>query len=142
MAGGDPLVQWIDVDALWQHQPWRVDDRTKLMLQRNLQAMLANADAAGVDVVIVTWVYQSGEFHNLVTDLAPPNSEPFRVQLRASDAVWRERFARDAVRPGIDEFYEHRYLSAQSTPADHIIETDGLDATQIASMVLTVLNSR
>jgi hypothetical protein len=45
MAGGDPLVQWIDVDALWQHQPWRVDDRTKLMLQRNLQAMLANAEA-------------------------------------------------------------------------------------------------
>lgn len=143
MTAGDPLVQRIDVDvdALWQHQPWRVDDRTKLMLQRNLQAVLANADAAGVDVVIVTWVYQSGELHELVAGLAPLNSEPFTVQLRASDAVWRERFALDAVRPAIDEFFEHRYLAAQSTPADHIIETDGLDVIQIASMILKVLKS-
>lgn len=141
MAGGDPLVQWIDVDALWQHQPWRVDDRTKLMLQRNLQAMLANAEAAGVDVVIVTWVYQTGEFHKLVADLAPLNSALFTVQLRASDTVWRERFTLDTVRPAIDEFYEHRYLAAQSTPADHIIETDGLDVTQIATVILKLLNS-
>lgn len=141
VAGGDPLVQWIDVDALWQHQPWRVDDRTKLMLQRNLQAVLANADAAGVDVVIVTWVYQSGEFHKLVADLAPLNSETFTVQLRASATVWRERFTLDAVRPAIDAFYEHRYFAAQSTPADHIIETDGLSVTQIATMILRLLNS-
>jgi hypothetical protein len=102
-----------------------------MLLQRNLQVMLENAEAAGVDVVIATWVYHSGEFHKLVADLAPPNSEPFRVQLRASDAVWRERFARDAVRPALDEFYEHRYFAAQPTPADHIIETDGLDVTQL-----------
>jgi hypothetical protein len=141
MAGGGPLVQWIDVDALWQHQPWRVDDRTKLMLQKNLQAMLANAEAASVDVVIVTWVYQSGELHKLVADLAPLNSEPFTIQLRATAPVWRERFALDAVRPAIDEFYEHRYSAAQSTPADHIIETDGLNVTQIATKILRLLNS-
>jgi hypothetical protein len=111
------------------------------MLQRNLQAMLANAEAAGVDVVIVTWVYQTGEFHKLVADLAPLNSALFTVQLRASDTVWRERFTLDTVRPAIDEFYEHRYLAAQSTPADHIIETDGLDVTQIATVILKLLNS-
>lgn len=136
------MVQWIDVDALWQHQPWRVDDRTKLMLQRNLRALLANADAAGVDVVIVTWVYQSTHFHDLVAGLAPLNSETFTVQLRASDEVWRERFTVHAGRPAIDDFFEHRYLSAQSTPADYIIETDGLEVPQIASMLLRVLNSR
>jgi hypothetical protein len=77
----------------------------------------------------------------VVADLAPLNSALSTVQLRASDAVWRERFELDAARPVIDEFYEHRYFAAQSTPADHIIETDSLDVSQIATMILKLLNS-
>ncbi|WP_457962507.1 AAA family ATPase [Arthrobacter sp. D1-29] len=140
IAGGGPLVQWIDVDALWQHQPWRVDDRTKLMLQRNLQALLANASAAGVDVVIVTWVYQNGEFHKLVAGLAPMKSDTVTIQLRASASVWHERFTLDSARPAIDDFFEHRYLAAQSTPADYIIETDELSESQIATKIFRLLN--
>jgi hypothetical protein len=55
--------------------------------------------------------------------------------------VWRERFALDSARPAIDEFFEDRYIAAQSTPADYIVETDGLSVTQIALRILRLLNS-
>ncbi|MGX9899091.1 hypothetical protein ACW0JT_02945 [Arthrobacter sp. SA17] len=64
------------------------------------------------------------------------------VQLRASAKVWRERFELDAGRPSIDDFFEDRYVAAQSTPADHVVETDGLSVTQIAMNLLKLVNSR
>ena len=56
-ASGSLLVQWVDVDALWSHQPWRVDEVTTAMLQANLRAVMSHAAAAAVDVLIVTWVF-------------------------------------------------------------------------------------
>ena len=71
---GQLLVHWVDVDALWLHQPWRVDEAMIGMLHANLTAVLANAKQAGVDVV-VTWVFQESRFHDLVVGLAPDGTE-------------------------------------------------------------------
>ena len=129
------LVQWVDVDGLWLHQPWRVDDRMKGMLHRNLAAVLRNAAEAGVDDVVVTWVYQSADLQHLVRGLAPQSSEFVSVQLTAAPAAWRERFAGDPNRPGIDAFFEGRYRDAAQTPADHRVSTDDLNATEVAALV-------
>ncbi len=51
---GPHLVQWVDVDSLWLHQPWRVDERMTTMVQANLRAVAGHASQAGVDVLLIT----------------------------------------------------------------------------------------
>jgi hypothetical protein len=88
-AHGTSLVQWVDVDALWLHQPWRVDERTKRMVQSNLAAVMNNGLIAGVEVLLVTWVFQSPEMHALVRRLAPPEVSLETIQLHVDETTWR-----------------------------------------------------
>lgn len=135
---GHDLVQWVDVDALWLHQPWRVDEATIGMLQSNLTAVLANAVRAGVDVVVVTWVFQEPRFHDLVVGLAPAGTEVLTIQLVVDEVEWRKRFKDDPDRPPIDAFYVERYRQAQATPADHRIEVTHSTAVEVAAAIARV----
>jgi predicted kinase len=139
--GGTTLVQWVDVDALWAHQPWRVDEAMTTMVRANLRAVIGNAAEAGVDVLLVTWVFQDASFHRLLDELAPDGVRTTTVQLRSSEATWRTRFSADPDRPPIDAFYTDRYRAAQATPADHVIETDDLDAPAVARAVAAVIET-
>ncbi|SEE93227.1 hypothetical protein [Jiangella alba] len=132
-AAGTTLVQWVDVDALWWHQPWRVDEHTTGLAKSNLAAVLANAAAAGVEIVVVTWVFQSADLHELVRSLAPSGTPTTTVQLLAGEPGWRQRFTADPDRPPVDDFYLGRYAGAQATPADHRIDTDGRDIAAVAA---------
>lgn len=141
-AAGPVLVQWVEVDALWSHQPWRVDEVTVAMLHGNLRAVLANAAVAAVEVLLVTWVFQDSAMHDLIGGLAPEGSEISTVQLRLGEEAWRERFVADVTRPGIDQFFEQRYCQAQSTVADHLIDVDGLAPHEIATAVSSAIGLR
>ncbi|HLH99984.1 MAG TPA: AAA family ATPase [Acidimicrobiales bacterium] len=132
---GRDLVQWVDVDSLWLHQPWRVDERSIAMVEANLRAVAEHAARAGVDVLVITWVFQSAEMHRIVTGLLPPATESVSVQLHARRAVWEQRFAADPERRGINERYEDGYRSAQATPVDHVVDTDGLTPMEVARRV-------
>jgi chloramphenicol 3-O-phosphotransferase len=136
---GPSLVQWVDVDHLWMHQPWRVDGRTKTMVQANLRAVAEHAAQAGVDVLLITWVFQSTEMHRLVAGLLPPGATSVSVQLLASRETWRGRFEADPEREGITEHHKSRYASAQETPADHVVGTDGLTPFEVACRVGEIL---
>lgn len=138
-AGGSALVQWIDVDALWAHQPWRVNDTMIAMLQSNLRAVIEHAADADVDLLLVTWVFQDTSFHDLLESLAPAEVRTTTVQLRAGEPTWRARFTADTARPEINAFYTDRYRAAQATPVDHVIETDGLDVRSVAQATMTAL---
>lgn len=138
-AQGARLVQWVDVDALWLHQPWRVDDAMRTMVQANLRAVMANADTAGVEVLVVTWVFQNEEMQSLVRGLAPPGTQLVRVQLVADESAWRARFTADGARPPIDEFFLGRYRDAQRTSADHRVDTTGLDPRGTAAVLVELL---
>ncbi len=138
-AEGSALVQWVDVDALWLHQPWRVDARTRAMVQANLAAVMSNAQRAGIDVLLVTWVFQNEAMHALVARQAPEGVAIETVQLVAEESTWRDRFTSDPARPPIDGFYEGRYADANATPADHRIETDGRDPGEVAALLAEVL---
>jgi predicted kinase len=137
-VAGATTMQVVDVDALWLHAPWRVDDRTKAMVHANITAVLANALVAGIDVVVVTWVFQDAVMHDLVRSLAPAGVDVTTVQLVVSEATWRARFESDR-RPPIDAFFESRYAGAQSTPVDHRIDTDGRTPEQIATALAEVI---
>lgn len=136
---GTSLVQWVDVDALWLHQPWRVDERTKRMVQSNLAAVMTNAQIAGVDVLIVTWVFQRPEMHDLVRRLAPRETSFESIQLLVDETTWRARFGSAGNRPDINSFYVSRYVGAQSTPADHFVDTTELDPPQTAEALADIL---
>ncbi len=41
---GPGLLQWVDVDALWPHQPWRVDDRMTAMTRPSIYARTSRPD--------------------------------------------------------------------------------------------------
>ncbi|GIG68082.1 hypothetical protein Pen01_43770 [Phytomonospora endophytica] len=133
--GGGELVQWVDVDALWSHQPWRVDAAMISMVQANLRAVIGNAAMAGVELLLVTWVFQETSFHELLRELAPDGVKVTTVQLLAGETTWRERWAADDSRPPIGEFFEDRYRAAQATPADFAVATDGVDAVTAARAV-------
>lgn len=132
---GPALVQWVDVDALWRHQPWRVDAAMITMMQANLRAVIGNAATAGVELLLVTWVFQQASFHEMLRDLAPDGVKVVSVQLLADEETWRGRWAADPVRPPIDDFFEDRYRTAQTTPADFAVDTAGLDAATTARAV-------
>ena len=125
-------IQWIDVDTLWRHQPWRVDDTTITMLHANLRSMLHNAAIAGIDVVIVSWVFQSPTFHDLVVSLAPDNTAHLRIRLDASQPVWEDRLATRPIGEEHRAFYLQRYTEASLSPADHVIQTDHRPVGDIA----------
>jgi hypothetical protein len=109
------------------------------MVQSNLQSVIANAEAAGVDILVVTWVFQNAEMHELVQGLAPAGSAIKRIQLLADEVPWRERFDADPARPSIDEFFLDRYSSAQDTPADHRIDTSQMSVAEAADCVADLL---
>lgn len=137
--GGPGLVQWVDVDYLWLHQPWRVDERTTGMVQANIRAVADHAAQAGVDILVISWVFQSAEMHGLVAGLLPPTATSVSIQLHASRETWCQRFEADLERRGINEYYQGRYASAQATPADHVIDTDGLTPIEVARRVVEVI---
>lgn len=138
-AGGTQLVQWVDVDALWLHQPWRVDERMKRMLHSNLSAVMQSASEADVDVLLVTWVFQGAAMHDLVGRLAPIEASIETVQLLAREDAWRERFAADDCRPPLETFYINRYSEAQATPADHRIDTTDGSPDRTARALAAIL---
>jgi predicted kinase len=125
-------IQWIGVDALWRHQPWRVDETTITMLHANLHSMLHNAAVAGFDVVIVSWVFQDPAFHNLVVSLAPDDTAHLRIRLDASQPVWENRLATRSISDEHRAFYQQRYTEASLSPADHVIQTDHRPVSDIA----------
>jgi chloramphenicol 3-O-phosphotransferase len=140
LAEGEPrLVQWVDVDYLWLHQPWRVDERMRGMVHANIRAVADHAAQAGVDLLVITWVFQSTEMHRLVAGLLPPTVTSTSIQLHAGRETWQQRFEGDPERHGINEYYQGRYTSAQATPADHVIDTDGLTPIEVARRVAEVL---
>ena len=108
-ARGTSLVQWVEVDALWLHQSWRVDESTKRMVQSNLAAVMTNALIAGVDVLVVTWVFHGPEMHDLVRRLAPREATFESIQLLVDETTWRSRFDSGGDRAAIDSFYVNRY---------------------------------
>ncbi|MBZ2196026.1 AAA family ATPase [Occultella gossypii] len=138
-AAGARLTQWVDVDALWAHQPWEVSDRTTAMVQANLRAVIANADAAGMELVLVTWVFQDARMQDLVRSLAPTGLATVSVQLHAEPATWRRRFEADPGRPELGDFYRRRYDEAQRTPSDHVLHTDGKTARAVAVELAALL---
>lgn len=138
-AKSNRLVQWVDVDNLWMHQPWRVDEPMKSMVQGNLRAVLANANLASVDILVVTWVFQTPEMHALVEGLVPAEATVVSIQLHAEIATWRGRYEQDPERPPIDGFFESRYTAAQATAVDHTIDTDGLDPMEVAGLVSLII---
>lgn len=109
------------------------------MLRSNLAAVMRNALEAGIELLVVTWVFQSIEMHGFVRSLAPEEATIETVQLRAEERVWRARWASANDRPAINSFYEERYDGAQTTLADHLIDTTKLDAEQTTRAVAMVL---
>jgi broad-specificity NMP kinase len=74
------LVQRVDIDNLWQHETWRVAERMTTMMQANLRSVADHAAQAGVDVLVITWVFQSAEMHRLVSTLLPPSATCARAR--------------------------------------------------------------
>jgi len=134
--GGPGLVQWVDVDALWFHRPWRVDERTKAMVEANIRAVADHAAQAGVDVLLITWVFHTADMHRLVAGLLPPGSEITSVQLHAGHEVWTRRFTGDPERGGGPlAHHEEGYTETHAVPVDHVVKTDGLTPTEVADAV-------
>lgn len=139
VAGGPRLVQWVDVDYLWLHQPWHVDERMREMVHANIRAVADHAAQAGVDILLITWVFQSAEMHSLVAGLLPPTATSLSIQLHAGREMWQQRFEGDPERRGMNEHHRERYTSAQATPADHVIDTDGMTPIEVARRVAELL---
>ena len=141
-VGEHPLLQWVDVDALWMHQPWRVDDVMRGVVEGNLRAVLGGAGVTGVDVVLVTWTFHEPHLRNVVVGAAPDGVEVHWVQLVASEAAWRQRFEADEHRSGVDAFYEQRYAQAQTAPADLLIDTSVREVEEVAARVAQITLAR
>lgn len=66
---------------------------TTTMRHVNLSAVMSNAAAAEVEVLVVAWVvFQDTSMHELLRRLAPAGTHSWPVQLRLPEASWRERF--------------------------------------------------
>ena len=133
---GPDLVQWVDVDALWFHRPWRVDERTKAMVHANIRAVADHAAQAGVDVPLITWVFHTADMHRLVAGLLPPGSEITSVQLHAGHEVWTRRYRGDPERGGAPlVHHEEGYTETHAVSVDHVVKTDGLTPIEVADAV-------
>jgi chloramphenicol 3-O-phosphotransferase len=139
---GPDLVQWVDVDALWFHRPWRVDEVTKAMVEANIRAVADHAAQASVDVLLITWVFPAANVHRIVAGLLPPGCEITSVQLHASHEVWARRLMGDPERSNLNfdpeerhTHHEERYMETHAVPVDHVVKTDGLTPIEVANAV-------
>lgn len=139
VADRSVLVQWVDVDVLRRHQPWRVDDTTTTTTRANLTAVTAAALAARVDVLVITWVFQSTELHDVAASWLPEGVDVVTAQLVADEATWRRRFADDPRRPRLTPFFEGHSAQAQAVPATHVLDTSASDAAAVAGQLVEVL---
>ena len=133
--GGDILVQWVEIEALWRHQPWQINGRTTRLRDENLRAVLANAQLANVDYVILTWVFPTAEQYDLVRALAPEGAGVTTVQLTATEPTWRHRFTCDPLRNPITDIDVQRWADHRTVGSDHVIATDGLDAATVGQLL-------
>lgn len=142
--GGDVLVQWIELEGLWRHQPWQVNDRTTQLRDENLRAVLANAERMDVDTVVVTWVFETIQQYDLVGALAPADVDVTTVQLMASEKVWRLRFGSDPLRRPVADIDVQRWANHSSIGSDHVILTDDLDGPAVGRALadLVLANER
>jgi hypothetical protein len=127
-------VQWVEVESLWRHQPWHLSEQTTRLRDDNLRAVLANAQRAGVDTVVVTWVFATTAQHDLVRALAPADVDVTTVQLTASESVWRLRFGSDPLRKHPTDVDVQRWAD-HSVDSDHVVATDGLDGQAVGRVL-------
>lgn len=129
--GQGVLVQWVEVESLWRHQPWQVNDRTTQLRDDNLRAVLAHAQRADVDAVVVAWVFATAEQYELVRALAPADIDFTTVQLTANQPLWRQRFGSESRRRPIEDIDVQRWANHVGVDSDHVIATDGLNGLAV-----------
>lgn len=134
-------MQWVEVEGLWRHQPWQVNERTTQLRDENLRAVLANAERANVDVVVVTWVFAAVDQYDLVRALAPAGVDATTVQLAASEPTWRQRFGSDPLRRPIADVDLQRWANHSSVACDHLVSTDGLEGQEVGRLLAKLLLS-
>jgi predicted kinase len=138
-SGRELLVQWVEVEALWRHQPWQVNERTTRLRDENLRAVLTNAARANVDVVVVTWVFATAEDHDLVRAAAPDDADVTTVELTATEEEWSKRFASDPLRKPITDIDLQRWARPLGVTPDHVVPTDGLDGAAVGQILAELL---
>ncbi|MHB1445961.1 MAG: hypothetical protein ACYCZV_09940, partial [Acidimicrobiales bacterium] len=95
---------------------------------------LANASEAGVDVVVVTWIFATADQEALIRGLAPADVDVVTVHLSATEPVWRRRFESDPLRKPVTGVDIDRWATRAIT-ADHVVSTDGMAASEVGRAV-------
>lgn len=131
---------FIDIDVLAQTFPRPGDDPFGSRLaNENLASVWRNCAKAGSLNLIIAQVMETQREVGAL-ERAIPGSEAVVFQLRASEAVLRERVGKREIGSGHDWHVARALELARSLalagPADHVIETDGRQVSEIAMEIV------
>ncbi len=88
---------WLDGDDLWRMNPFTVSDSTKLMVMKNIRAVINNfLVCPDIDCVIFTWVMHEQEIiDDILSGLALDGVEVKAVSLILSKEALKSRLEKD-----------------------------------------------
>ena len=133
---------WLDGDDLWRTNPFRVDDVTRPMVERNIRFVLRNYVHADFRCVIFTWVLHLQPVIDLVLDgLRGLDVTPFPLTLVCDEATLLRRCAGDAGRT-TDPKLAARRLRQSRELATTRIDTTARRPDQIADAVIDLAGLR
>ena len=146
---GDLLVQRlhdsirVDGDELWCNMnPWRVDDITKAMVEKNIQGVLRNFLEAGFSYVILCWVlHVQGLIDKLVAGLSDLDFEFYSFTLVCDEATLKSRWDNDPTRGPITQLALER-LAQTKELKNGKIDTTGITVDDAVEEILVPISDR
>ena len=129
----------VDGDDLWYHMnPWVVNDVTKTMAIKNIQAVLANFLDAEFSYVILSWVLHQQEIVDaILSGLRPREFDLYFITLICDEHELSGRWEHDS-RGALNDCAKERLAQCRGLKALKI-DTTGKDPSGIAQELLTMI---
>jgi len=136
-----PNSIWIDGDDLWcRMNPFRADDDTIPMVEKNIAAVLGNFLDAGFGHVMLCWVLHSRDvIDGLVERLSPRAFSFYSVTLICEEAVLRRRWALTHKDGFGVEHACRRLTQARELPGTALVDTTAMTAVEAATAIAGVV---
>ena len=127
---------WLDGDDLWRMNPFTVNDRTKKIVEKNIQASLRNFLLYGPSYVLFSWVlHKQSIIDTILSGLDDLEYDLSVFTLVCSEESLASRFENDPRRGRMgDHPFERLHQSMELKTMQ--IDTTNLDAGDVVAKIL------
>jgi broad-specificity NMP kinase len=131
---------WIEGDDLWRMNPFTVNERTVLMVERNVGCVLRSFLETGFSYIVLTWVLHRNEIiQSLLDHISSHEFDFHHFTLICDEDELKARLAEDANRITDPHLALNRLEQARQVTSDHI-DTNCKNPQEVAARLYTLIS--